>query len=272
MRAFTPYRNWHTLRLGIAARFPDSALDLALKGWTCVLLHNDSSSLPRTIFISPQNHQFQSAQKVVKHLCTPDGQSLDYMKMVYETSGSRSTATKSGPLYHVCAPMESPFGLLEELFVDDPWRLLLSTILLNRTTRRQVDTVMHEFLKEWPDCSALLRDHGDSASFSTRMADALQPLGMNLRRTYGIVRFCRDYEHAVLEASTGLGLDPERAAFALTREQVMGMYNCGMYAYGAYRLFIQRCFDFELEDHALTAFAEYQRAQRESRRGKRPLS
>ena len=45
----------------------------------------------------------------------------------------------------------SPFGLLEELFLDDPWKLLVSTICLNVTTRQQVDKVIHIYLQRWPD-------------------------------------------------------------------------------------------------------------------------
>jgi endonuclease III len=271
MRAFAPYRDWHALRLALAAKFPDGDVEQALTGWSCVLLHEDSSSLPRTIFISSQNRQFQTSQQVMKYLCTPDGQSLDHMKLIYEAPRSKSSETERGRFSDIFAPLESPFGLLEELFVDDPWRLLLSTILLNRTTRRQVDAVMHEFLQYWPDCRAVLRDC-DCDGFASRMEVVLQPLGLNVRRTAGIVRFCRGYERAVLDASKDLGLDPDHAARSLTRDQVLSMYQCGQYAYSAYRLFIQGCVDFDPEDHALTFYAEYQRAQRESRHRKRPRS
>ena len=53
---------------------------------------------------------------------------------------------------------ESPFGLLEELTWSDPWRLLLTCILLNRTTRRQVDPVLSELLDKYESCSALLKN------------------------------------------------------------------------------------------------------------------
>lgn len=32
----------------------------------------------------------------------------------------------------------SPFGLIEELLTDDPWKVLLGCIMLNQTTRSQV--------------------------------------------------------------------------------------------------------------------------------------
>lgn len=50
--------------------------------------------------------------------------------------------------------MNTPLGLLEELFVDNPWRLVLSTICLNRTTRVQVDAVLFRFLELWPTPAA----------------------------------------------------------------------------------------------------------------------
>ena len=43
---------------------------------------------------------------------------------------------------HPWRPPHSPYGLLEELLWDRPWRLLLCCILLNQTSRAQVDPVL----------------------------------------------------------------------------------------------------------------------------------
>jgi hypothetical protein len=263
MRAFAPYRDWHALRSSLMEKFTDCNVDEVLNGWSCVLQHNDAS-LSRTTYLSPQGHQVTSSQEVMRHLCTRDGTGLDHMKIFYESPRPSMGqiegffATRAIP--H-CVGAESPFGLLEELFVDDPWRLLLSTILLNRTTRRQVDAVMHEFLLQWPDCGAVLHDFETSDSDSSpRMSAVLQPLGMNLRRTAGIFRFCQDYRKVMMEMATELGVEPDRAAFRLSKDQIVTLFHCGEYASNAYRIFIQRCCDFDPGDHALTMYAEYQNA------------
>ena len=85
----------------------------------------------------------------------------------------------------------SPFGLLEELFKKDPWRLLISTIMLNRTTRVQVDVVLHDFLLKYPDattCASL-----DDNAAEEQLAKVIYPLGMRHKRAKGIIRFSREW-------------------------------------------------------------------------------
>ena len=83
--------------------------------------------------------------------------------------------------------LSSPLGLLEELFGDDPWRLLLSTIFLNRTQRVQVDVVMHSFLQEWPTAECV------AAANVNEISTVIAPMGIRNRRARGIVQFSKDY-------------------------------------------------------------------------------
>jgi hypothetical protein len=160
--------------------------------------------------------------------------------------------------------VSTPFGLLEELFGNDPWRLFLSAILLNRTSRVQVDTIMFDFLAEWPSAEAA------AGADAARMCVVVKALGIRFRRAAGIIRFSKEYL-ALLEykmdicGSAGTGrnelgsdIDPE-AAYNLTRDDVMNLYYCGDYAYAAYKLFIQRDYSIDPTDHALKAYAQYQR-------------
>jgi hypothetical protein len=61
-----------------------------------------------------------------------------------------------------------------------------------------------------------------------------------------------------MEVATELGVEPVRAAFRLSKEQIVKLFHCGEYASNAYRIFIQRCCDFDPGDHALIMYAEYQ--------------
>jgi hypothetical protein len=160
--------------------------------------------------------------------------------------------------------VSTPFGLLEELFGNDPWRLFLSAILLNRTSRVQVDTIMFDFLAEWPSADAA------AGADAARMCVVVRALGIRFRRAAGIIRFSKEYlallEHKINKCgSTGTGrskidadIDRE-AAYNLTRDDVMNLYYCGDYAYAAYKLFIQRVYSIDPTDHALKAYAQYQR-------------
>jgi endonuclease III len=162
------------------------------------------------------------------------------------------------------ATIASPLGLLEELFGTDPWRLLLSTILLNRTRRIQVDVVMYHFLQRWstPETVATIIDDATIQE----MTRCIAPLGIKHRRAKGIVQFSQDYlrlihrkEQQIEERYPSSNLPVE---FQLTRRELLKLYHCGDYAADAYQIFIQR--DWETihpKDHALRAYVEWKRGE-----------
>uniref|UniRef100_A0A7S4S475 HhH-GPD domain-containing protein n=1 Tax=Ditylum brightwellii TaxID=49249 RepID=A0A7S4S475_9STRA len=81
----------------------------------------------------------------------------------------------------------SPFGLLEEIFTSDPWRLLLTTILLNKTSRSQVDPVLLAFFQLCPDAESAAK--GDAEQIS----ELITPLGLMHKRSRAIIRFSKEY-------------------------------------------------------------------------------
>ncbi|CAM9496509.1 unnamed protein product, partial [Phaeothamnion confervicola] len=81
----------------------------------------------------------------------------------------------------------SPFGLLEELLAPDPWRILLSCILLNKTSRRQVDAVLAELLAMLPNATAA------AAADPVAIEPVIRPLGLHEKRSRAIVRFSREF-------------------------------------------------------------------------------
>ncbi|KAG5185444.1 DNA glycosylase, partial [Tribonema minus] len=84
-------------------------------------------------------------------------------------------------------PPLSPFGLLEELLWYDPWRLLMACIMLNQTSRRQVDPVLAQFLDTHPTPESAAK------ADPTALAPMLKPLGLNKKRPVAVVRFSREY-------------------------------------------------------------------------------
>jgi hypothetical protein len=159
----------------------------------------------------------------------------------------------------VCLRGVSPFGFLEELFRDNPWRLLLSTIMLNRTTRIQVDVVLYEFLQKWPDATSA--SNGNEMDIAT----VIRPMGMVHRRARGIIRFSKEWLELLSrkrgnEASrNSIAMGSGREAFLLTREEVTSLYYCGDYAYDAYRIFTQGKLDAVTTDHALQTYVDFHR-------------
>lgn len=113
--------------------------------------------------------------------------------------------------YQATAVTNSPFGLIEELFINNPWKLFICTILLNRTCRYQIDTILDIFLKNWPAPETLLlqqliekqhknKDNNDnevndisSTLLYKSLSEVLRPLGINNKRAYGIIRFTNEF-------------------------------------------------------------------------------
>jgi len=119
-----------------------------LQGWCCkiqppMLKDNTNSKdqkrrrLP-LIYASPCGKEFNSKAKVINYMNKKLSTSSSFDKIIPTTS----TSCKSTSLISITNginPLFSVFGLIEELFIDNPWKLLVSTICLNVTTRAQLD-------------------------------------------------------------------------------------------------------------------------------------
>mmetsp|Transcript_16285 Transcript_16285/g.24448 ORF Transcript_16285/g.24448 Transcript_16285/m.24448 type:complete len:444 (-) Transcript_16285:28-1359(-) len=160
----------------------------------------------------------------------------------------------------------SPFGLLEELFVSDPWRLLISAILLNRTCREQVDLVLLELLRSYPNCMAM------SNAKQKNISDIIRPIGMRNRRADTLIRFSTEFMTLMTSKKTRYNDDDNtkkvnakdcnrnRISGHFSREEVIQLYGIGIYAADVYEIFFMRKYEnMCVEDHALQYYIEYQR-------------
>lgn len=88
-------------------------------------------------------------------------------------------------------PVRSPFSLIQEDLwspsCDSEWQILISCMLLNCTTRKQVEKVLPEFLKRWPNPSTLLRAELDDIKF------VCQSLGFANKRSLLICKMSYAY-------------------------------------------------------------------------------
>lgn len=113
--------------------------------------------------------------------------------------------------------------LLQERYVDDPWKLLVCCILLNQTTRRQVDEVLEEreLFKKWPDCSSM------AAADIKQLEMLIQPCGLWHRRARTLITFSEQWENWLYEKRRR----PEHA-------DIRHFYGIGPYAIDSYRFFV----------------------------------
>ncbi|XP_021104484.1 methyl-CpG-binding domain protein 4 isoform X2 [Heterocephalus glaber] len=84
-------------------------------------------------------------------------------------------------------PPRSPFNLVQETLFHDPWKLLIATIFLNRTSGKMAIPVLWEFLEKYPSAEAA------RAANWRDVSELLKPLGLYELRAKTIVKFSDEY-------------------------------------------------------------------------------
>ena len=77
--------------------------------------------------------------------------------------------------------------LLQEVYQDDAWKMLVCCILLNLTKRTQVDIIRDELFTLYPTPNKMKNANVD------KLAKLLQPLGLYNRRAKSLKRFSEDW-------------------------------------------------------------------------------
>lgn len=140
--------------------------------------------------------------------------------------------------------LTSPFGLIEELLASDPWQLMVTCFLLNKTGRECVDRLLAMFFRRWPTPESMMEEDPES----TEIGDMLGPLGLQRRRSHMLVRFSREYFEAVLDLGS-----------PLPAQRLKRLHGVGRYALDAYRIFVRgEVSSVTPTDIYLGWFAEYQ--------------
>ena len=126
--------------------------------------------------------------------------------------------------------------LLQEIYRDDPWKMLVGCVLLNRTTRRQVDGVRDELFEKWPTPEAM------AAAELEELSSVLRPLGLHRRRAAALAR---------LSSAWLAGFD-----------DVSELPGVGKYARDSWAVFQEGRTDVEPEDRALREYLGLERRAR----------
>ncbi|KAK3540106.1 hypothetical protein QTP70_025796 [Hemibagrus guttatus] len=84
-------------------------------------------------------------------------------------------------------PPRSPFNLVQETLFHDPWKLLVATIFLNRTSGKLAIPVLWQFFERYPSAEVT------RSSDWKPLADLMQPLGLNSLRAKTLVRFSDEF-------------------------------------------------------------------------------
>ena len=85
-------------------------------------------------------------------------------------------------------PKRSPFGLIQEDIWPAEWQCLVACMMLNRTTRKQIEKIVPEFFRRWPVPKAFLKATRED------VVNLIAPLGFQNRRTDRLFEMTRAYD------------------------------------------------------------------------------
>lgn len=77
--------------------------------------------------------------------------------------------------------------MIQEVYKQDPWKMLVCCIFLNQTTRDQVDKIRLQFFERYPDPRSIMN------ADPHEIAEIIKPLGFKNRRTATLINFSRDW-------------------------------------------------------------------------------
>jgi len=133
-------------------------------------------------------------------------------------------------------PPHSTYDLLQERYWPDEWKVLVVCLLLNQTSRKQVEPIIQFFFKKYPTPESIIR-----CELNSLIGD-IKHLGLSNRRAVTLKRFSLDF---------------------LAREEgtnILDLYGCGKYASDAYRLFFGGdWYNVKPNDHALNDYHNFLR-------------
>jgi len=84
-------------------------------------------------------------------------------------------------------PVRSPYSLIQEDLWPNEWQCLVVCVMLNCTSRKQVEKVLPTFFKMWPTPQDVL------AAESHEMSEIVSSLGFKNRRTETLKKLAKAY-------------------------------------------------------------------------------
>lgn len=132
---------------------------------------------------------------------------------------------------------KSPYNLLQEIYNEHPWRMLVCCIMLNCTSRKQVDQIREEFFRKYPD--AVEAERADP----NEMAELLSLLGFKNKRTKTIQQFSSDW-------------------MTLDWKEPNELYGIGKYGQDSWEIFQKGNLNVSPTDGVLNTYLEWAKTQK----------
>ena len=126
--------------------------------------------------------------------------------------------------------------LLQEIYQDDPWKMLVCCILLNLTKRQQVDGIRHELFTKYPTEYEMMEADEDELS------EILKPLGLYRRRAKTLIKFSWMWANGFNDVSE--------------------LYGIGEYARDSWEIFQMDNFDTKPKDKVLLEYLHQEKCEK----------
>lgn len=125
------------------------------------------------------------------------------------------------------------FGLIQEKYWPDPWKILVCCLCLNLTTRKQMEPVVEVLFQKWPDADSL------SKANDSDLEEVIKTLGMQKKRTQTLKKMSAQFHEGKWS-------------------NVLQLHGVGKYASDAYRIFVLGEWQsVQPNDHALNAYHDF---------------
>uniref|UniRef100_A0A669PJB9 Methyl-CpG-binding domain protein 4 n=1 Tax=Phasianus colchicus TaxID=9054 RepID=A0A669PJB9_PHACC len=139
--------------------------------------------------LRPADNESFTAAEIQREEAVPRAQ-VDRRKTSPYFSSKYSKEAPSPPrrkAFRKWTPPRSPFNLVQETLFHDPWKLLIATIFLNKTSGKMAIPVLWEFLRKYPSPEV-----ARTADWK-EMSELLRPLGLYALRAKTIIKFSDEY-------------------------------------------------------------------------------
>ena len=125
--------------------------------------------------------------------------------------------------------------LLQDEFKEDPWKMLVCCVLLNRTKGTTVKKIIYALFEKYPYAYAM------SQADPSELAELLRPLGFQNRRAKTLIKLS------------------EKCCSAGWKDRVDELPGGGKYAVDSWEIFQKGSLDIEVEDKELRKYLEDRR-------------
>jgi len=143
----------------------------------------------------------------------------------------------------------SPYETRQEIYRDDPFKMLMVCFMLNQTSHKQVDQVRSEFFEKYPTAKSLVEaEESDIASM-------IKPLGFYNRRAKAWKEFSAQWIRAVDHYGSALNIP------LIDLEKMKGV---GRYALDSWKVFQLFQYDTPVDDHVLNWYVDWAKKEVEN--------